>query len=337
MRTGVSSFTICRLRYADGVFARYGARPRFDSSRSGAGPAGFPVPSRHPGSAFGAGRSHRSGRARPPAQAVRAARPAVFGREPSGRLGGDRIRRRREGDARRPRAAPRSLRSFDQPDRAEGIALRHLPRLRAGDPAGALRAVHRGQPGNRGLQLERVRRRGASKAAAAQFRVAWPRDRQLPRRRRDQSPFGPHPRPPSLQGRGPAVQAMLADQAQYGALPLNLLGGHFASGKLKPLAVTSAARAPQLPQVPTVAESGFPGFEAYNWIGVFAPAAAPPSAIARLNGEFAAALREPEVRQKLGAVGFEIVGSSPQELDRFVRSEFEHWDRFVREFAIKFD
>jgi len=141
----------------------------------------------------------------------------------------------------------------------------------------------------------------------------------------------------AFKGGAPAVQAMLANQAQYGALPLNLLRAHFASGKLKPLAVTSPQRSSQLPGVPTVAESGFPGFEAYNWVGVFAPAATPPAAVEKLNREFAAALREPDVLQKLGAVGFEIVGSAPQELDRFVRREFEHWDRFVREYNVKFD
>jgi tripartite-type tricarboxylate transporter receptor subunit TctC len=141
----------------------------------------------------------------------------------------------------------------------------------------------------------------------------------------------------AFKGGFPAVQAMLANQAQYGALPQNLLGPHFASGKLKALAITSPSRSPQLPQVPTVAESGFPGFEAYNWVGVFAPAATPQAAIDRLQREFAAALREPDVLQRLAAVGFEIVGSTPQELDRFVRREFEHWQRFVREFAVKFD
>jgi len=123
----------------------------------------------------------------------------------------------------------------------------------------------------------------------------------------------------AFKGGAPAVQAMLANQA------------------LKPLAVTSPQRSSQLPGVPTVAESGFPGFEAYNWVGVFAPAATPPAAVEKLNREFAAALHEPDVLQKLGAVGFEIVGSTPQELDRFVRREFEHWDRFVREYNVKFD
>src|SRR5262249_34393233 len=132
----------------------------------------------------------------------------------------------------------------------------------------------------------------------------------------------------AFKGGAPAVQAMLANQAQYGALPLNLLGPHFASGKLKALAITSPSRSAQLSQVPTVAESGFAGFEAYNWIGVFAPAATPQAAVERLQGELAASLREPDVRQKLGAVGFEIVGSTPKELDDFVRREFAHWDRF---------
>ncbi len=141
----------------------------------------------------------------------------------------------------------------------------------------------------------------------------------------------------AFKGGAPAVQALLADQVQYCAITLNLLGPHFASGRLKPLAVTSGMRSPQLPNVPTVAESGFPGFEAYNWIGVFAPAGTPPATIARLRDAFAAVLREPDVRPRLTAVGFEIVGSSPQELDQFVRREFEHWDRFVREFGVKFD
>ncbi|HVQ62564.1 MAG TPA: tripartite tricarboxylate transporter substrate binding protein [Burkholderiales bacterium] len=141
----------------------------------------------------------------------------------------------------------------------------------------------------------------------------------------------------AFKGGAPAIQALLADQVQYCAITLNLLGPHFASGKLKPLAVTSAARSTQLPSVPTVAESGFPGFEAYNWIGVFAPAGTPRAVIARLHDEFVAAVREPDVRAKLTAVGMEVVGSTPEELDRFVRGEFEHWDKFVREFDLKFD
>src|SRR5262252_5768243 len=141
----------------------------------------------------------------------------------------------------------------------------------------------------------------------------------------------------AFKGGAPAVQALLADQVQYCAITLNLLGPHFASGKLNPLAVTSGTRSQQLPNVPTVAESGFPGFEAYNWIGVFAPAGTPQTTIAKLHDAFVASVREPDVKPKLTAVGFEIVGSTPKELDEFVRREFEHWDKFVREFNVKFD
>jgi tripartite-type tricarboxylate transporter receptor subunit TctC len=141
----------------------------------------------------------------------------------------------------------------------------------------------------------------------------------------------------AFKGGAPAIQALLADQVQYCAITLNLLGPHFASGKLKPLAVTSAERSRQLPGVPTVAESGFPGFAAYNWIGVFAPAGTSQAVIARLHDAFVASVREPDVRAKLTAVGMEVVGSTPQELDRFVRGEFAHWDKFVREFNIRFD
>src|SRR5258708_20790589 len=113
------------------------------------------------------------------------------------------------------------------------------------------------------------------------------------------------------------------------------MSADFGSGRLKPLAITSAKRAPQLPGVPTVAESGFPAFEAYNWIGVFAPAATPQAVLGRLHGEFIAALAEADVRQRLRAGGFEIVASTPQELNRVTRAEFERLGRFVREFNIE--
>src|SRR5258708_34268442 len=114
------------------------------------------------------------------------------------------------------------------------------------------------------------------------------------------------------------------------------MSADFGSGRLKPLAITSAKRAPQLPGVPTVAESGFPGFEAYNWIGVFAPAATPQAVLGRLHGEFIAALAEADVRQRLGAVGFEIVALTPPELDRVVAARFRRWGRVVRGFKIEF-
>lgn len=141
----------------------------------------------------------------------------------------------------------------------------------------------------------------------------------------------------AFKGGSPAVQAVLANQVQVTALVVSILNPHFRSGKLKPLAVTSAHRLPELPEVPTVAESGFPGFDVSNWMGIFVPSATPASTISRLNAEFVAALADPDVRQKLVNAGFEVVGSTPQELDRFVRAETERWAKFAREFNIRFE
>jgi tripartite-type tricarboxylate transporter receptor subunit TctC len=92
-----------------------------------------------------------------------------------------------------------------------------------------------------------------------------------------------------------------------------------------------------LPDVPTVAESGFPGFEAYSWIGIFAPAGTPDAVISRLHKDFVLSLQDPEVRTKLVAAGFEPIGSSPLELGQFVRSEYDKWSKFAKEAKIRFE
>ncbi|MFN0160739.1 MAG: tripartite tricarboxylate transporter substrate binding protein [Burkholderiales bacterium] len=138
-------------------------------------------------------------------------------------------------------------------------------------------------------------------------------------------------------GGGPSMVAMIAGEVAYSYLSYASLRGHIASGKIKPLAVTSARRMPDLPNVPTMIESGFPGFEAYGWIGIFAPAGTPEAVIARLNRDFLATLAEPEVRQRIAGIGAESVGSTPQELDAFWRKEFEFWEKFVRETRLKFE
>ncbi len=141
----------------------------------------------------------------------------------------------------------------------------------------------------------------------------------------------------AFKGGSPAVQAVLANQVQVTALVVSILNPHFRSGRMKPLAVTSAHRLRELPEVPTVAESGFPGFDVSNWMGIFVPSATPAATIFRLNAEFVAALADADVRQKLVNSGFEVVGSTPQELDGFVRAETERWAKFAREFNIRFE
>ena len=101
--------------------------------------------------------------------------------------------------------------------------------------------------------------------------------------------------------------------------------------KLVPLAVTSAKRYPGLPEVPTVAESGFPGFEAQAWWGFLAPAGTPQPIINRMNEELAKTLKMPAVAEKFSAQGMTIEASSPDRLQSFIQSEIGRWAKVVRD------
>lgn len=138
-------------------------------------------------------------------------------------------------------------------------------------------------------------------------------------------------------GGGPAVQAVLGDQTSLTLLSYAALRSQIAAGKIKPLAVSGAVRLPELPNVPTVAESGFPGFEAYSWIGIFAPSATPQPVIAKLTEAFQGALNTPEVKQKLTNAGFEVVASDGPALDLYVKQQNERWSRFIKDTGLKIE
>ena len=87
--------------------------------------------------------------------------------------------------------------------------------------------------------------------------------------------------------------------------------------------------------MPTIAESGYPGFEASAWYSVMAPAGTPRSVVMRLNSEILRALKVPEVKERLENVGFEIVGSSPDECATYIRSEIVKWAKVVKASGIK--
>ena len=137
-------------------------------------------------------------------------------------------------------------------------------------------------------------------------------------------------------GGGPSIQAMLTGEVAYSFLSFASMRGHIQAGRLKAFAVTGSKRMADIPEVPTMIESGFPGFEVYGWIGIFAPAATPEAVIARLNRDFIATVHDPEVVKKLAASGVEPVGSTPAELDRWVRSEYDKWSRFVKSSKLVF-
>jgi tripartite-type tricarboxylate transporter receptor subunit TctC len=107
--------------------------------------------------------------------------------------------------------------------------------------------------------------------------------------------------------------------------------GHIKAGRLRALAVTGAARSPQLPDVPTVMESGVPGYEAYVWMGLLAPTGTPPAIVERLNREVAAVLGEDAVKRYMANAGIEIVGSTSADFGKFYRAERDLWAKVIHD------
>lgn len=100
--------------------------------------------------------------------------------------------------------------------------------------------------------------------------------------------------------------------------------------KIHPIAVTSKQRLAVLPDVPTMAESGLPGFESYNWQGIVAPAATPAPVIARLNAEFNKILKDPEVVKAIADTGSQAGGGTPEEFGAFIKSETTKWAEVIK-------
>ena len=109
------------------------------------------------------------------------------------------------------------------------------------------------------------------------------------------------------------------------------------SGKLKLIAVLSAQRSTNYPDVPTIAESGYPGFEASVWYGIVAPAATPKPIVQKLHAEVQKALMTKEVKERMAAVGGEVVPGSADMFAQLIKSEAQRYTRLVREANIKPD
>jgi tripartite-type tricarboxylate transporter receptor subunit TctC len=138
-------------------------------------------------------------------------------------------------------------------------------------------------------------------------------------------------------GTAPSVTDLIAGQvdATFTGAPAVL--PHVRSGRLRALAVSSPQRLATLPDVPTVAESGFPGFEADQWYGVVAPAGTPAALVARLNAEINKALALPEVAQQLAVEGAVPTPGSPQAFGDLIRREIPRWAEVVRAGNVKPD
>lgn len=137
-------------------------------------------------------------------------------------------------------------------------------------------------------------------------------------------------------GDAPGLVDVMAGQVNV-ALPTAIAAApHVRSGKLRALAVTSTKRLPSFPDVPTVSET-LPGFEAVSWGGVMVPAGTPQPIINRLNTEILNILKMPDIAEKLNGLGAEIVGSSPQQFDAYVKSEIAKWGKVARDNQVTLD
>jgi tripartite-type tricarboxylate transporter receptor subunit TctC len=138
-------------------------------------------------------------------------------------------------------------------------------------------------------------------------------------------------------GSGQAVTDILGGHVQVMFSGFSSTLHHIKAGKLRALAVTGPERSNALPEVRTIAEQGFPGVEATAWYGILAPAGTPKPVITRLHGEIVKILKHPDVVQKLQSLGFEIVGSAPNQLSAYIRSEIKKWEKVVKASGAKAD
>ena len=138
-------------------------------------------------------------------------------------------------------------------------------------------------------------------------------------------------------GSPPAVTATIQNETQMIFAVMQPLQPQIQAGKLRAIAVTSAKRFPLLPDLPTIAESGYPGFEALAWNGVLVPAGTPKPVIARLNAEINAVLKDPDVIQRMHAAGFDLVGGTPEDFGALIKSESEKWVPVIRKAGVKID
>jgi tripartite-type tricarboxylate transporter receptor subunit TctC len=138
-------------------------------------------------------------------------------------------------------------------------------------------------------------------------------------------------------GGGPALVDLISGQVQvlFGTWASGR--GHIQSGRIRALAVSTAKRPKAIPDLPTIAESGVPGYDAGVWYALLAPAGTPPAIVDRLNREMLNVLKRPDYAKLLFDAAIDPIGSTPQELAAYIRSEMAKWAKVVREAGIRID
>ncbi len=138
-------------------------------------------------------------------------------------------------------------------------------------------------------------------------------------------------------GSPPAVLATVQGETQAMFAVMQPLQAQIQAGKLRALAVTTRERFPLLPDLPTIAEAGYPDFEALAWNGVLVPAATPKAIVAKLNAEINDVLKQPDVVAKMQAVGFDLIGGTPEAFGTLIKSESDKWAPVMKRVGLKID
>lgn len=136
-------------------------------------------------------------------------------------------------------------------------------------------------------------------------------------------------------GVGPAMLDMFAGEIHVLFLGIGPTQAQVKSGKLRALAVSSAARSPLMPDLPSMAEAGIPGFDVTGWYGLFLPAGTPAAIVARLNAAQKHAASLPNLRKQFAALGAELLANTPEQFAAFVRAEMVKWAKVVKDAGIK--
>ena len=138
-------------------------------------------------------------------------------------------------------------------------------------------------------------------------------------------------------GDSPAVNDMIGARVGAGLNGIGTPLPHVKAGKLRPLAIVSRGRVPQLPDVPTFAEAGYPAVDAFAWFGLLAPAGTPKAIVDKLNAEVNQILKLAETIERFSVQGALPIGGSPQDFDKFIRADLVKWEKLVKERNIKPD
>ncbi len=143
--------------------------------------------------------------------------------------------------------------------------------------------------------------------------------------------------PIAYKGTGPAFTALLGGEIQIAMVGVSTALPHVRAGRIRALGVTGTARSPLMPDIPTVSEAGVAGFSFDSWYGLFAAAKTPRALAVKINGDVNRVLQQPEMRQRMSAVGLEPMGGAQAQFDRFFRAEVAKWSKLVTDAGIKSD